>query len=101
MYRQGDILLKKVANIPSDAEVEETLTIATGEVTGHRHRIATKKKDDARLWVAPEGRFLEVRAPMVDLMHEEHHPIMVVGPATYLIVQQREYTPEEIQFVVD
>jgi hypothetical protein len=59
-----------------------------------------RAKTKARLLEAPDGtRFLEVVEP-VALRHEEHAPIDL-APGVYQVIQQREYSPEEIRRVAD
>jgi len=93
MVRQGDILLVLVdaaAVLGARAVPREgdSVVIAHGEATGHRHRIVSR---DAELCALGAERFLRVRAP-VDLLHEEHASIGL-RPGVYKIVRQREYVP--------
>jgi hypothetical protein len=39
LYRQGDILFKKIDKIPKKAKKIETDVIVEGEATGHAHKI--------------------------------------------------------------
>lgn len=98
-YRQGDVLLQRVGPLPKGAEKvddRDRVVLAYGEVTGHAHALETKYATMYR-W---EGeRLLEVREGAV-LKHEEHAPI-TPEPGIYKVVQQREYTPEEIRNVAD
>lgn len=93
MFRQGDILLVLVdGDMPKGARAVErdgdSVVIAHGEATGHRHRIRSR---DAELYEHADARFLRVRAP-VDLVHEEHATIELRS-GLYKIVRQREYVP--------
>ena len=93
MFRQGDILLVRVdGDVPKAARIVEregdSVVIAHGEATGHRHRIRSR---DAELYEAASERFLQVRGP-VDLVHEEHATIQLRS-GLYKIVRQREYVP--------
>lgn len=98
-YRQGDVLLVRVAELPKGAVPEksdESIVLAYGEVTGHAHRISTAGAVEYK-W--QDDRLIEIRQPS-DLTHEEHAPIHLV-PGVYKLVQQREYTPERIRRVAD
>lgn len=98
-YRQGDVLLVRVASLPLGAEQEkadDSIVLAYGEVTGHAHRISTAGAS-AYQWQG--DRLIEIREPS-DLVHEEHAPIHL-KPGVYKLVQQREYTPERIRRVAD
>jgi hypothetical protein len=93
MFRQGDILLVRVdGEVPRGARVVEregeSVVLAYGEATGHRHRIQSR---DADLYEVQAERFLRVRGP-VELVHEEHATIQLRS-GLYKIVRQREYVP--------
>ena len=99
-YRQGDVLLVPVSEIPASATPQERdkgrVVLAYGEVTGHAHAITkpgvTRLADGiAEYLSAPEGCTLD---------HEEHSAI-VIAPGNYRIIHQREYTPEAIVRVAD
>ena len=99
-YRQGDVLLMKVERLPEEAVLMETekhrVVLAYGEVTGHAHAIST---DVAAMYSHNNERFLHV-TPGAELVHEEHSTIFL-EPGVYKVVQQREYTPQELRFVRD
>lgn len=104
IYRQGDVLMTQVVEVPKGAKELDRergrIVLAHGEVTGHSHAIASL---DARfLGVVAEGaqrRFLEARKP-VSLLHEEHGEI-VIARGTYEVTIQREYVPGAIRNVAD
>lgn len=122
MVRQGDVLLIPVEIV---AELDKPIAsgevvLAHGEATGHRHRIPS----GADLYALP-GTLLQERVaharklladlPALDdaavlvgivrvngsqaLVHEEHSEIPVRGD--YLVVRQREYSPEALRVVAD
>lgn len=107
-FRQGDVLIERVADLPSGAtEIPQhtRVVLALGEVTGHAHAIAL---DDgpvkARLFDAGTERFLQVLVRSL-LDHEEHAAIEL-EPGIYRVSKfgdgtQREYTPEAIRNVQD
>lgn len=109
MFRQGDVLLISVNEIPKGAaETTERdpgrIVLAYGEVTGHAHAIyepLTKATPDgkARIWDAGAERFLQV-LEVTSVRHEEHAPVSL-APGVYKVVRQVEYTPEEIRRVAD
>lgn len=97
--RQGDVFLELVSAIPKSAKKQKTCILAYGEVTGHKHEIST---DEAFMWVDTDGRsYVEVYGNSATLIHAEHGPIALTGPAMYRVIQQREYSPEEIRNVAD
>lgn len=98
MYRQGDVLVVQIEKLPRSAKKQPRCVLALGEITGHAHQI----KEEAFLWVDSDGtKFVEVYGKEAELVHEEHGPITLSGPAIYRVIQQREYTPEEIRNVAD
>ena len=99
LYRQGDVLLVRVEQLPEGAvatKAETPIVLAEGEATGHAHVV----RDGARLasvtrsrrWAAPlTTTYLVVDA--VDgatVEHEEHSPI-ALAQGVYEVRRQREY----------
>lgn len=103
-YRQGDVLIRKVESLPKGAtEVENKgrVVLAYGEVTGHAHAIAPGQACEFTMADAAGAvrRFLKVFTK-AEVKHEEHATIPL-SKGVYEIVQQREYSPEEIRNVAD
>jgi hypothetical protein len=96
IIRQGDILL-----IPSKGLVPGTklphLTLAEGEVTGHRHQISG---GDAELFEKDGRLYLKVFSPTAILIHEEHAEV-TIPKGNWEIRIQREYSPEGWRYVTD
>jgi hypothetical protein len=107
--RQGDVVLIRVATLPTDRTPvplsNGRIVLAFGEATGHAHvigispeaatEIAEAAIARARLWSTPGGaRYLEVRAPVV-LRHEEHSPL-TIPPGIYQLPKQVEYVAPQI-----
>jgi hypothetical protein len=107
IFRQGDVLLELVAAIPQgakDVTAPDRIVLAYGEATGHAHAVhepLTRKTPEgkARLWDAGAERYLQVLEKTA-LKHEEHAPVEL-DPGIYRVVQQVEYSPEEIRNVAD
>lgn len=98
LYRHGDVLVRRISEIPADAKKRPHLTLAEGEITGHSHRVA--EPDAASLFEIRGQRFLHVYGDQATLVHEEHGPITLTR-GSYLVWQQREYSPQEIRTVRD
>lgn len=104
MFRQGDVLIVPAEKIPVGVEPVKReggrVILAHGEVTGHAHAIKDKR---AALFLDPKlmAVFMHISgdAP-VALEHDEHDTIQV-PPGDYLVIRQREYSPEEIRNVAD
>lgn len=90
-YRQGDVLLVRVAELPADAVPEghkDRIILAHGELTGHAHAVSAAA---ARMYLSAGERLLSVRTE-TQLVHEEHAPIRL-EPGVYRVIRQREYVP--------
>ena len=101
-YRQGDVGLQLVASLPANAvAVKPTephrIVLAYGEVTGHAHALHEVTK--VREFSYEAERFIQVMET-TSLKHEEHAPILL-APGVYQVIQQVEYSPEEIRNVAD
>lgn len=102
-YRQGDVVLLRTDNtdIPEgfteEKPGENGIVLKFGSATGHMHRIVK----GAQLLKAASGNdLLVVGEHGADLIHEEHATIPLPS-GNYEVLQQREYTPEEIRAVMD
>lgn len=91
-YRQGDVLLLQVPELPvSAAKVTwtERIVLAFGEVTGHAHAIHETHVEAFEL----DGQlYLRIEEAPATLRHEEHAPI-TIAPGRYEVRRQREYAP--------
>ncbi len=117
MWRQGDVLIIPVNELPKDAEVVQDggdIILAHGEKTGHHHRI---KSDNTKLLRSPSAeKMIEaaqhiLRAPQergqptqtrgflhlpeaAKLTHEEHAAIELPA-GNFRVIIQREYVAAE------
>mgnify|MGYP001568242287 CR=1 FL=1 len=97
MYRHGDVLLRRVASVPDGATPMAHCTLATGEATGHSHTIP----HGAVQYLHDTQQYVHVTGESADLVHQEHSTIRLQGPAVYLVVHQREYSPVANRAVMD
>ena len=104
IYRQGDVLLRRVAEIHEGAQASPRdaggrLVLAQGEATGHAHVII--EPDAELLTVADQtDRWLRLRSRAV-LTHEEHAAI-ALPRGIYRVTIQREWSDaDEPQAVLD
>lgn len=104
MYRQGDVLIKKLSEEITE-ELEEIkrdeqgrIVLAYGEATGHAHAIKAKEATLMR-GKNTNNVYLLIEQP-VDLLHEEHHKIKLPA-GNYHVIRQREYSPKEVRYVQD
>lgn len=98
LYRQGDILLRRVERIPAGAKATShtRLVIAEGEATGHHHLLTA----DVEEHLTADERFLRIMGANGLLTHEEHATI-TLPPGDYQVVRQVEYEPESVRYVAD
>lgn len=112
-YRQGDVLIERIADIPTTATKQDQSTgiiLAHGEATGHHHVLETA--DPADWW--KEGEISAANQKPAELagelfvslpcggvvIHPEHSAIKLPA-GNYRIIRQREYSPESIGNVAD
>lgn len=89
-YRQGDVLLVEVGDLPKSARVLPNegadVVLAYGEKTGHRHAISA---ESAQLLKDNSTVYLRARHGAV-LSHQEHSAIPI-EPGLYKVVLQTQY----------
>lgn len=104
-YRQGDVLVEEIQDIPEDCERRKDNLIVAGEVSDHGHFII-----NAELLEMGEELFIDV-AEQAELKHltistkdttNEHHTIQI-PKGKYKVINQREYDPytESTKKIVD
>src|ERR1700677_2773737 len=99
VYRQGDVLIKRVKAVPqTTANKRESGILAFGEVTGHCHKV--ENLNQAEVLEVGTDLYLRVSEDGVRIVHDEHAPIMLPA-GNYEITIQREYSPEEFRNVAD
>src|ERR1022692_1316036 len=91
IYRQGDVLIKRVQAVPQTAaKKRESGILAFGEVTGHCHKL--ENLEQAEVLEVGSDLYLRVSEEGVRIVHDEHSPITLpVGD--YEVIIQREYSP--------
>jgi len=104
IYRQGDVLLVPVAEIPKSARSVSSkhsrLILAEGEATGHHHSILAS--DGVDLMGAPSQSELYLLVAEGDaLLEHQEHATITVKKGTYRVIIQREYDPASERRVTD
>ncbi len=89
MYRQGDVLLLEIDEIPGGAKPVKSKIVLEGEATGHAHRIV-----HGTIFTRFMDMFVEA-FDGTELVHDEHGPIKL-APGTYKVVRQVEYDPSRV-----
>jgi hypothetical protein len=99
MYRQGDVLIRPVAEIPEALRPvprdKGRVILAYGEVTGHAHVVLGEVEFLAQDLDEMAARFLRVEAEGATVVHDEHDTITLPA-GDYEVVRQREYTSADM-----
>lgn len=95
IYRQGDVLIKQVTDIPAGLKTSKDNVLVYGESTGHAHRLqggSVKTKGDEMYIIADDG---------AKIVHEEHDTIELMK-GRYAVIRQREYLSADMtRLVID
>lgn len=102
MYRQGDVLLVKVEELPKKARKSKTDIVLRGEATGHAHRLVDgtiyrfrgeitrgEAAGGSHVVTWLEQMFVTAKKG-TSLVHDEHDPIQI-EPGVYEVIRQREF----------
>jgi hypothetical protein len=110
LFAQGDLLIERVEDACGTGGVEqsiqESLVLAEGEATGHRHVLhdqVTMFRDDGLARDIPVGLYVghvRVLSPCARLEHDEH-ATLTLPRGTYRVRRQRELEPKDVQIVSD
>ena len=86
MYRQGDLLFKKIAALPDHLKEKPDNIVAGGEGNAHTHMLVNGELFQVE---RSDQKYIRTRED-TRLIHEEHLPIKL-EPGNYEVVRQREY----------
>ena len=95
LYRQGDVIFRRIEKIPKNARKSEDRILVRGETTGHAHQaskqlLVFREPETQRIFVSGSGQIL----------HEEH-ATLELEKGTYEVIRQREYKPQANRLVQD
>jgi len=91
IYRQGDILFKKIDTLPKSLTEKLDNVVAEGEVTGHAHLLMNGALFEL---INSEDLFIQA-GENTKLIHNEHLPIKL-EQGNYRVIRQREFLEEGI-----
>lgn len=101
VFRQGDVLLVPIDEIPKNAKKAEDCVIALGEATGHRHQFLSGAVQFIhQLNEQTLERYVHVKDKVACLVHEEHSTLSI-PTGDYGVIIQKEYTPGALRDVMD
>ena len=100
-YRNGDLLIKQIDELPKNIKKIDGGTLAFGEVTGHHHTIVADR-ETLQLYEDEQGRKYFMLKKSAPLTHQEHKTI-TIEKGLYLVENEREFDPfkDEIRKVWD
>lgn len=100
MYRQGDLLFIKVDKIPPKKMLRkiDDDVIVRGEASGHAH-VLIGGELYRELYRADDRLYIIVKN-IAKVVHEEHAPI-ILEKGFWIVIRQREYTPQGPEHVLD
>jgi len=94
--RHGDLLIRKTKEIPSNLKPANTVIIAEGEKTGHKHQL----HGNVTVYKQELGSLCFKVKTSAELVHQEHKTIQI-PEGMYVVQQEREFNPfENIRRVV-
>ena len=97
IFRHGDLLIREVTTIPSNATPLSTNIIAMGEKSGHNHKLYGKHQ----VWETPDKQIYFQANQEISLKHQEHNTLKI-SKGNYVIINEREYNPfKDIQVGVE
>jgi len=102
IYRQGDILIREITELPKNLKKINNPILAYGEATGHHHKLVKEREDQFDILEDNSGnKYLQLKDP-TQLTHQEHKPI-TIEKGLYFISHEREYDyfAKETKRVVD
>lgn len=96
MKRQGDVLFKKITNIPVETTLKKDNVLVYGESTGHAHRLVGGK-----VYQTPDNLLYLLIANKGNIVHPEHKTINL-SKGKWAVIRQREYTNKDaVRLVID
>lgn len=96
LYRQGDVLIKQIDQIPTGLKKQKGNVLVYGESTGHSHRLV-----DGSVMRDDQNNMYLVLKKDSQIVHEEHDAIDL-PKGYYAVIRQREYTSGDMtKLVVD
>lgn len=102
MWRQGDVLIEQVSEIPEAVVLQKRMVVASGDTSGHSHKI--KDRRTARLYASTEpsslNLYLEVTEASAELVHPEHAAIKL-SKGCYRVWKQREFVDHGSRAILD
>lgn len=99
LYRNGDVVIQKINELPQNVKEIEIKPLALGEITGHSHRVVA---DKLKMYEDENGRLYFKLDSVGSVVHEEHKTITLEpGIYTTKIIREYDYAAETLRKVQD
>jgi len=101
-FRQGDILLREIEEVPTgDLEIVDDGVLALGETTGHSHQVQMSK--GVQLLRDPKTKIMFIVATTIAIVTHEDHGTLKLPAGAYQVTQQRQrgYAPRTVRQIQD
>jgi len=92
--RQGDLLIKRITDLPKGLKIRKSLVILRGESTGHKHQLTKGSVLDGK-----NGLIYLLLSKSAQITHDEHKPINLKA-GKYIVIRQREYVMADMTRLV-
>ncbi len=99
-FRQGDVLIERIDELPGNTKKKKNTIVAVGESMNHAHAMfgevdVLEKGEEVFLDVREESELKHILLEAgiaTDNWTKEHHPVKL-KPGKYKVVQQQQYDP--------
>jgi hypothetical protein len=97
--RQGDIFFEEVKSLPEkEMKPKNDNIVAYGEVTGHSHKIMSPPMSELDSLVDEQGDiYVRSANQPIEILHDEHDPVVLEAGKWFCITRQREYDPLAVE----
>ncbi len=96
-YRHGDLIIKPISKIPTEAIQQDNLRLAEGEATGHHHTVVEGEAIHSRF---NDKIYLKVLSKIAKIDHPEHG-LRTLSRGEYEIDIQQEWEEDGWAKVID
>jgi len=99
-FRQGDVFIEKINELPSGLKKKKDNIVAVGESMNHAHAMfgevdVLEKSEEVFLDVREEAELKHILLEAgiaTENWTKEHHPV-TLKPGKYKVIQQQQYDP--------
>jgi hypothetical protein len=92
IWRQGDVIIREVSEIPRDAQISESNVVKISSETGNSHVLKASRV----FTTLYRNRSMQLQYVLLDepsIMTHPQHPTLHLSAGTYSITTVRDYAP--------